>query len=263
MINCTIVILTLNEEDIIANCINSCNGYFQDIQIVDSGSKDKTRDIAEELGALVTVNVPKDRFIITEQRNWALLNLKAENEWIFFLDADEKMTNALANEIRVLTNTFREEIGFWVAPKCYSEGKWIKHISKYPNWHPRLVRIGNPILVGAPWETFKENKKVGRLKNSYRHDLDLRSLEHWLRKHVSYAQAESAKHVHFARKRRLRNFFRRFPFLRLLLTPPYLFIFKLGFLDGKAGLNYLRRILIYEVLLYEFMKNEKSDIIAQ
>ncbi len=101
----TIGILTLNEEKRIANCINSAK-FANQIVVVDSGSKDKTREIAASLGAEVHDYPDWQGFAV--QRNRVLQH--ARGEYIFFLDADEEITPALQKEIEAVVAAGKDDI---------------------------------------------------------------------------------------------------------------------------------------------------------
>src|SRR5687767_15041601 len=92
----SVIILTLNEEANIRDCLASC-AWCDDVSVLDSGSTDRTRDVAKELGAAVYSN----RFeSFGRQRNWAIDNIPAKHDWIFHLDADERFTPRLEDEIQ-------------------------------------------------------------------------------------------------------------------------------------------------------------------
>ena len=84
----SVVILTLNEEINIAQCLASC-AWCDDVHVLDSGSTDRTREIAEEKGATVHINPFES---CGAQRNWAIDNIPTKYNWIFHLDADEQFT---------------------------------------------------------------------------------------------------------------------------------------------------------------------------
>ena len=95
MIPLTVVILSNNEAENIADCIN-CAAFANEIIVIDSGSKDKTVDIATSLGAKVIQRALNNDF--SQQRNFGIS--VSSNEWIFMLDCDERITEKLANEIK-------------------------------------------------------------------------------------------------------------------------------------------------------------------
>ncbi len=97
--NLAVVILTLNEEKNLPACLESVKGLDCEVLVVDSGSTDRTKEIAASAGAKV-VEHPFENY--AAQRNWAQQNLPIKNEWLLHLDADERLTPELVVEIREL-----------------------------------------------------------------------------------------------------------------------------------------------------------------
>src|ERR1051325_440238 len=87
----SVVVLTFNEEDNIRDCLLSC-AWCDDVHVLDSGSKDRTCDIAREMGAAVHFNKFKS---FGDQRNWAIDNIPCKHQWHFHLDADERFPEPL------------------------------------------------------------------------------------------------------------------------------------------------------------------------
>jgi hypothetical protein len=104
-IRLTVAILTLNEEKRIATCIRSAS-FADQIIVADSGSKDRTREIAQSLGAEVHLYPDWEGFAV--QRNRLLSH--AKGEYIFFLDADEEFTPELVEEVRAAVHSGRDQI---------------------------------------------------------------------------------------------------------------------------------------------------------
>src|SRR5271169_2844409 len=91
----TVIILTRNEEVNVAACLQSA-GWAEEVFVVDSLSTDRTVEVAKAMGAQVNLH-PFDGY--AKQRNWALQNLPLSHEWVLMLDADERIPQALAEEI--------------------------------------------------------------------------------------------------------------------------------------------------------------------
>jgi (heptosyl)LPS beta-1,4-glucosyltransferase len=127
------VILTKNVAGHLRDCLATLD--FTDLVVVsDSYSDDGTLAIAEEAGATV-LQRPFDNF--AGQRNAAMDAVDAE--WIFFVDADERITSALAEETRrVITD--RPEVGWWVPRHNYVAGHRIRNGGFYPDYQLRLLR---------------------------------------------------------------------------------------------------------------------------
>ena len=127
------VILTKNEEDNIAACIESVR-WADEVVVFDSLSEDRTCEIAREMGARV-IQHPFRGY--GSQRNAALQAVDAE--WVFFVDADERATPELAAEIRqVIQDDSRD--GWWVPRHNYIWGAIVRHAGWYPDYQLRLLR---------------------------------------------------------------------------------------------------------------------------
>ena len=129
----TAVILTRNEADFIETCIDSLT-WVDLIVVFDSGSTDGTQDLARARGATV-IQHPFKNF--AQQRN-AALDL-VESEWIFFVDADERVTSELAAEIQEAL-VCSSVAGWWVPRHNYIVGRCILHAGWYPDYQLRLLR---------------------------------------------------------------------------------------------------------------------------
>jgi len=137
MANCllSIVILAKNEESRIEECIRSVLGWADEIIVADDESTDRTKEIAESLGAKVFV---KKMDIEGKHRNWAYS--LAKNEWVFSLDADERFTPELRNEV---AETLKNNPGHsaYTAPRRNFIGDyWIKWGGLYPSAQIKLFR---------------------------------------------------------------------------------------------------------------------------
>src|SRR4030043_1957706 len=134
----SVIILTYNEEKNIEDCFKSVYNWAAEIFIVDSFSTDITLDIAKKY----TDKIYQNKFeSYSKQRNWALDNLIFSNDWVFFLDADEKPSDELKNEIKNILPKVQSEInGFYIKRRFIFMGRWIKHGGYYPTWLLRLFK---------------------------------------------------------------------------------------------------------------------------
>ena len=159
------VILTKNEEKNIEDCIKSVK-WCDEIILIDDNSTDKTREIAEELGAKVFRRDLNGDFF--SQRNFGLE--KAKNEWVFFVDADERVTPSLCEEIIGLTNNpINQCSGFYIKRRDFTWGKELKHGETGNIWLLRLARKLQGKWEGKIHEEWKIKGKVGKLENSLYH----------------------------------------------------------------------------------------------
>ncbi|MCI0558375.1 MAG: glycosyltransferase family 2 protein, partial [Nitrososphaera sp.] len=120
----SILILTLNEESNLPECLNTVR-WSDDIVVLDSFSTDATVAIAETAGARV---VQRKFDSWSAHQNWALDNIPFEYEWVFYIDADERMTEELKEELsREAKKDGNKNVAYYCGRRNYFLGKWIKH----------------------------------------------------------------------------------------------------------------------------------------
>lgn len=249
----TSIILTYNEELNLSNCLKSIKKYIPEIIVVDSGSTDRTVEIAKKYGAKVVINENYQNQ--AQQFNWALDNVEVNNPWIFRLDADEWVTKELMEELaEKLPETPEEISGFYIKRRVYFMGKWIKHGGYYPTWFLRLFRTdkGRSEEREMDEHIILKEGKTARLKNDFA-DENHKDLEAWTAKHNDYStrevrarekEAKGTKKDNLkgqARFKRVlkKSFYGKLPlFCRAFIYYIYRYIIRLGFLDGKEGLIY-------------------------
>ncbi len=130
----SVVILTCNNEDFIKNCLESVKHWAGEVVIVDSGSTDKTLTLAKKFGCQIYSETWHG---FSRQRTLAAS--KAKNDWIFYLDADERMTKELKTEIDRLDPS-PSAAGYRVKRENIIMGKLLKKGGWYPDWQTRLLR---------------------------------------------------------------------------------------------------------------------------
>ena len=220
-------IIAFNEVDKIRDCINSVL-WADEIILADSHSSDGTTEIAKELGAKI-VHIPFTGY--GALRNKAITH--CSGEWIFSLDSDERCTIEVRDEILKLINTSSLEI-YYVPRKNFFMGKWIKHSGWYPNYRqPQLFKNGKMIYTMEPvHEGFisHSSKKIGLIKN-YIWQFPFKNIEEVLHKANRYSTLGVLK---LQEKNKKGGFLKAF--LHGLWSFIKHYIFKLGFLDGGAGL---------------------------
>lgn len=251
MLDMTVIILTKNEEANIERCINSVKGWVRRIVVVDSGSTDKTVELAEKLGAEIYHHMP---FIdYAKQFNWAIDNTNIRTKWVFRFDADECVTPELKQEIITECGKHADDdvSGFMMRYKIFFLGKFLKHGGAYPFLKITIFKFGKGRF---------EDRSMGEhivlseglcldLKEDCEH-YDFKSLNAFIDKHNWYATREVADYfaVRCGRTnaildgkpetmRKLRDgFYYKLPkYFRAKLYYWYKFYFKMGFLDGEAG----------------------------
>ena len=253
MTKISVVILTFNEELNLLDCLRSLAGLDCEIFVVDSGSTDRTAEIARCAGATVFSH-PFDGY--AKQRNWALENLPFSCEWVLNLDADERLTPELAREI---CETFVEAPtgvdGFMLRRRTVFMGRWIRYGAHYPNHQLRIFRRSHGVCEDRLYDQhFMVRGAVGSMRHDYI-DIVCSQLSTWSIRHIKWAGAEADEMSRrdasdtsrvrasltagpIARKRWLREkIYNRAPmFVRPLTYWIYRYFFRLGFLDGKEGL---------------------------
>ena len=246
----SVLILTLNEERNLPGCLASV-ANCDDIVVLDSGSTDRTAEIAQAVGARVFTR-KFDNF--AGQRNHAHRSIAFRHPWVFHLDADEKFTPELDAECR--THAGRTDLdGFFVAPKMYWRNRWVPHCTDFPAYQARYARaLEFEFIEVGHGQREALHMRMGTMAASYLHDLSAGGTEEWLEKHRRYARAEAlnhhATHVQlrpselFSRERLVRRrALKRLSFMlpgRQLLRFVYQYILRRGFLDGPEGLELCR-----------------------
>ncbi|MGH6726913.1 MAG: glycosyltransferase family 2 protein [Pseudolabrys sp.] len=218
-------ILTYNEAEKIAAAVSSVL-WADEVVVIDSSSFDRTAEIATSLGARV-VEVPFNGF--GELRNRAIEVCKYD--WIFSLDADERCTEAVRDEILSLLAGPPARDVYRVPRRSYMMGRWIKGSGWYPNFRqPQLFRKGSMRYTLEPVHEGYEvlnGKPVGTLTNAI-WQFPFRNLEEVIKKTNRYSTLGAAKlagkHVSMAGAlgHGMWSFFKHY-------------VFKLGFIDGWAG----------------------------
>lgn len=219
----SLVVITLNAEKHIADCIRSVP-FAHDIVILDSGSTDNTVAIAKNLGARVFVE--EWRGFGPQKRRATEL---AKTDWVLNLDADEALSPPLQEELEQLLRGEMEPAAYALPRVSYHLGRWIWHGGWYPDWQIRLYD-----RTRANWSSAKIHEKVeadslGYLKKPILHYV-FRDLTHQIETNNRYSGLGAEM---------LAEKGRRFRLLHLLLKPKVKFletyIWKRGFMDGLPG----------------------------
>ncbi|MBU1215103.1 MAG: glycosyltransferase family 2 protein [Gammaproteobacteria bacterium] len=239
----------MNEEVLLPRVLASAKRLGVDIYILDSGSTDRSIEIAESFGCKIHVGKWGS---FAEKINWGLNNLPLQTVWVMRLDADEYLTDEFVAKIAAALNSQGENVdGIMVGRQIKFLGKWLRHGGMYPSAHLRITRVGK-----ARYESRLLDEHVHVPGATYKFSADIveeesKGLAIWSRKHIGYAETECFIHYnelsHEKTWRRLegaaryRRFLReeiydRFPlFIRPFGFWFYRYIFRLGFLDGMPG----------------------------
>lgn len=253
-----VIVLTYNEEQNLPHCLASIAGWVGETFVVDSGSTDRTVDIADRYGASVFTHSFESH---ARQWNWALQNLPISATWILGLDADQCVTPELRREIEQLMaapDTVNSgPSGYFVKRRNIFRGQWIRYGGYYPKYLLKLFRrrdvwVDEGDLVD---HHFRVHGDVAKLHHDLvEHNRNEADIAVWVEKHCRYAvlqaQEELSKAHHHIRMgfiQALRGspddrvlwfklLWGRLPlYVRPILYFLYRYIGRLGFLDGKAG----------------------------
>ncbi|MHB8054456.1 MAG: glycosyltransferase family 2 protein [Candidatus Aminicenantales bacterium] len=220
------VVITFNEEANIEAALRSLEGIVSEIIVVDSHSTDLTVKIARRFTPKVFERTWTN---YSDQKNYA--DDLAENPWILSLDADERLSPELREELRALATDDPLCAGFAMSRRVFYLGRWIKHSGWYPDRRVRLFRKDRTRWEGAyVHEDLVVRGEILRLRGDILHFTYRNIADHLARINV-FSDLGAQKLYAQRKKCRLRH---------LLLVPPGRFIksyiLRLGFLDGFAGL---------------------------
>lgn len=238
----TATIITLNEERNIARAIESLR-CCDEILVLDSGSTDRTLQLAENLGARVFEAGWRG---YSGQKNWAAE--QASNDWILSLDADEALSEALEAEIWNLKKSGPRFDGYTMPRLARYLGRWIMHSGWYPDRKIRLYERSKGRWVGDfVHESVHVDGRVGQLESNILH-FTCESLSEHIKTMERYttlaAQEIAARQIHV-------------PLWRVLVDPQWTFVksfvVQRGFLDGREGLT-----IAYMAAFYTFLKYAKA-----
>ncbi len=276
----SVIILTYNEAANLPTCLASLQPLNAEIFIVDSGSSDNTIEIATQAGCQVFSH-PFENY--AKQLNWAIENLPVSTPWIMRLDADERLTPELVDELKTtLPETPKQITGYQVKRRVFFMGRWIRHGGYYPTWLLRVWRTG----LGTCEQRWMDEHIIlseGEVAN-LKHDIideNQKGLTFWTDKHNRYADREvkdllgvtldeqddllNTNQFSQAGQRRWvkKNLYGRSPlFIRAFLYFLMRYIIGLGFLDGIQGLifhflqGFWYRFLV-DAKIYELKKSKR------
>lgn len=263
----SVLVYTRNEERDLPGCLESVR-WCDDVHVLDSGSTDGTRRVAEAHGARFTERSYDARLGAfggdeSAHRNWALGHLAFRHAWVLHLDADERVTPELAAALRAAVAAPSEHVAFRVRRRDIFLRTWLRHVQASP-WYIRLFRpqrmryerLINPVSVAQG--------PVGELAGFLDHYPFSKGIGHWVERHNAYSALEARQIVagrepfslraalferdFHRRRRQQKELFYRLP-ARPLAKFVLLYFAKRGFLDGRAGLTYATLQAIYEYLI--------------
>lgn len=258
----SILILTKNEQQDLPGCLKSV-AWSDDVHVYDSMSTDDTLAIAKQFGATVTQR-PFDNW--ASHQNWGLKNVPFKHPWVFYIDADERMTPELVQAVQAAVASAKDEVAFRLQRRDFFLGTWLKHVQT-SSFYMRLFRpekmryerLVNPISIA--------DGPVGDVAGYLDHFPFSKGMGQWVDRHNGYSRFEAqqiisnrqagegfswvkaftAKDFH-QRRYHQKELFYRLPF-RPLVKFLLLYVVKRGFLDGRAGFTYAMLQSIYEYFI--------------
>jgi glycosyltransferase involved in cell wall biosynthesis len=269
----SVFILTKDEERNLPACIDTVR-WSNDIHVLDSYSTDSTVAIAKRLGAKVWYRA-FDSF--AQQQNWALENISFQYPWVFYIDADERVTPELAEAIVSAVRNPGESVAFRIRRRDFFMGTWLKHVQATPYYlrlfrrdKMRYERIGHPVSV--------PDGPVTPIDGYLDHFPFSKGIAQWVDKHNFYSTQEaqqltadravpwSLRKAFFAKtfeekRRNQKQLYYRMPG-RPLVKALGLYFGKRGFLDGYAGFTYSLLMGFYEYLIV-LKGGELRGVVAQ
>jgi glycosyltransferase involved in cell wall biosynthesis len=277
----TVVLPVLNEEVNLPGALASV-AWADQVVVVDSGSTDRTVELARDVGAEVA------RFDYPghgpKKKNWALEHLQFRNDWVLLLDADERVTPQLRDEIEAAVRNPSAD-GYCIDREFVFMGRSLRCFR--PNWNLRLFKhrlgrfedLGLTDLPSTGDNEIHEHVvldgRLGFLDHPLLHDDD-RGLTAWLDRHNKYATWEARLYHRFRRepigvgpigflrldpfrrKRVLRRIWVRLP-MRPVLRFLVWYVLRRGFLGGRPGFTFCALMAFYELTITTKMRELELD----
>lgn len=256
----SVLILTKDEENNLPACMDTLR-WSDDIHVLDSYSTDATVALAEQHGATVWYRA-FDSF--AQQQNWALENIQFRYPWVFYIDADERVTPELAKSMLSVVQNAQGSVAFRIRRRDFFMGTWLKHVQATPFYlrlfrrdKMRYERIGHPVSV--------PDGPVSSIDGYLDHFPFSKGIAQWVDKHNFYSTQEaqqllsdrarswSFRKALFAKsfeekRRNQKQLYYRLPG-RPLLKALAMYFVKGGLLDGYAGFAYSVLMGFYEYLI--------------
>jgi len=271
----SVIIPVKNEERNIAACIESVM-WADEVWIVDSHSSDRTVEVAQSYTDRIAQFEYRGGY--PKKKNWALANLPFAHEWVLIVDADERVTPELETDIRAVLTGPESADGYYINRKLIFLGRWIRHCGWYPSWNLRLFkhRLGRyekleteDVSDAGDVEAHEHVVLEGRadyLKHDLLHE-DFKSVYHFIERHNRYSNWDARVYYNLARgihgsadigaslvgsplerKRFMKRLWVRMP-ARPVLRFLWMYVVRLGFLDGMPGLIFCSLMSMHEAVI--------------
>lgn len=238
----SVVISGFNEEKKIGDCLKSAS-FADEIIFIDNSSTDNTVKIAKEYTSKIFKR--ENNLMLNVNKNYGFT--KATNDWILCLDADERVTPELAQEIKSILDSENDNVdGYWIPRKNMIFGKWIKYAGWYPDHQLRLFKKSmGKFEEKHVHEMIKLDGEVGYFKENLIH-YNFETVSQFLHKHINiYAQNEAedliSKGYIFTWTDAV-----RFPFQEFLSR----FFAREGYKEGLHGLVISMLMAFYHLVIF-------------
>ena len=270
----SVMIFTLNEEIHLPPCLDALD-WCEDVIVVDSFSTDRTEAICRDRG----VRFFQNRFEgFGSQRNWALDNTQPRHQWILILDADERVTPELAQELNTVAEAAVETVGAYrIRRRFYMWGHWLRYSSLYPTWVVRFIHRERVRYINRG---HAETQEVDGEILDLTHDLideNLKGVDEWFERQNRYSKKDAEFEVTGEKDGlSVLEFFSRDPLKRraamkrLAWRMParglayfiYSYVWRRGFLDGRDGFAFCRMRAMYqtEVAIKKYDLRKRSSL---
>jgi glycosyltransferase involved in cell wall biosynthesis len=238
-VHVTAIVPARDEEHNILDCLDTLSWADRRVVFLDSRTADRTAELARVAGAEV-ISHPFENF--AQFHNAAMERVEAD--WIFFVDADERVTPALAEEVRTVTAGEPQEVLWWVPRYNYIFGRLTRGAGWYPDYQARLLRRGYAHWERPVHEVAVADGPVGYLRNHLIH-YNYDNLAEFITRQERYSDFDAAilfregvrPHFHTPYSQAVRHFWWRFVTLR-------------GIRDGLHGLRLSLLMAYYEAVKY-------------
>lgn len=257
--NLTVVILTKNEEENLPRCLAAIPEAYE-VVVVDSGSSDRTRDIAQAHGCTVVEN---EWAGFAAQRNFALRACGIASKWVLFIDADEVYPWEFFDWFEATLAPVDSIDAVLVPSILVFKGKKLRFAPGYPIYHPRLVRSGQVTFCKnhtGHGESIPDNLRVIYAEVPYYHYFYNGDATTWMVKHVNNAgqeyQMRRTKGAKLTNRAKLSAMLGG-SVLRIPLRFAYHYFIRQGIRDGREGLEYALLYTWYEATKYVIGRSKR------
>ena len=264
------LILTKNEELDLPGCLRSIS-WCDDIHVLDSGSTDRTCDIARRFGASVAIKSYPDSAGLfggdeAAHRNWSLRHTPFKHAWVLLLDADERVTPELARSVQSAVGNPGDHVAFRIRRRDFYLDTWLKHVQisalylrLFKPENVKYERLINPVSIA--------DGPVASITGYLDHFPFSKGIAHWFERHNAYSSLEAEQILRNRRAGKSFSLRKALPsadiherrtnqkeiFYRLPCRPLAKFVIvylaKRGFLDGRAGFQYALLQSLYEQMI--------------